>query len=572
MGETVKLPTDVRTESPWRGIPTNPHSIRGGVLLVLLTSLCCLPEVDAGETIYNNTDLLLSQGERIFPESGNGFLAQPFEIGEDTSISSFAINLSRWGTPSGSVDFSIWDETAAGFPGQRVSDLGSVDVSLLEDVGTQPETLPTLTFDTSVIGLVPEEQYYVVADMTDLEGGHPSPENTVLFGALRSAEGTKVAGELILANAGAQPPFSAADWVSSGTVFGGSRYLQMRVESMPSELTSTVFDNTEVDLAPNPRHQFVNALGSDRRFAQQFLMDDHNSVDEVTVSLIRQGSASGNMIFEIWSDNGRPNEKIAELGKILDVSLIPTDHTEFTFESQITGLHPDEPYWVVANYSEANVFDGSNSIGWTAVLSDEGTFGAANAYGSTDMGQTWFDIGQVIHDPLKFRMEVITASSVPRLLGDINEDGRLGASDIDALALAVRLGLDGSKYDVNNDGHVNSDDQVYWVGSSEIANTYFGDANLDGEFNSGDLVTVFQAGEYEDEEDMNSTWATGDWNGDGDFDTSDLVRAFQDGGFEKGPKVALNAVPEPASFGLSLLGLIGIAIRLGTRRPTIHGV
>lgn len=52
-------------------------------------------------------------------------------------------------------------------------------------------------------------------------------------------------------------------------------------------------------------------------------------------------------------------------------------------------------------------------------------------------------------------------------------------------------------------------------------NTYLGDANLDGEFNSCDLTTVFQAAKYELDEDAG--WAEGDWTGDGQFDTADLV-------------------------------------------------
>ena len=59
-----------------------------------------------------------------------------------------------------------------------------------------------------------------------------------------------------------------------------------------------------------------------------------------------------------------------------------------------------------------------------------------------------------------------------------------------------------------------------------------GDVNFDGTFDSADLTVVFQAGEYEDSETNNSTWATGDWTGDREFDTSDLVFAFQSGGYE----------------------------------------
>ena len=58
-----------------------------------------------------------------------------------------------------------------------------------------------------------------------------------------------------------------------------------------------------------------------------------------------------------------------------------------------------------------------------------------------------------------------------------------------------------------------------------------GDSNDDGIFNSSDLTFVFQAGEFEDDIDGNSTFAEGDWNGDGDFTTADFVLAFQFGNY-----------------------------------------
>jgi hypothetical protein len=53
-----------------------------------------------------------------------------------------------------------------------------------------------------------------------------------------------------------------------------------------------------------------------------------------------------------------------------------------------------------------------------------------------------------------------------------------------------------------------------------------GDANIDGVFNSGDLVHVLQVGENEDAIAGNSTWSDGDWTNDNEFDSSDLVKAF----------------------------------------------
>lgn len=76
-----------------------------------------------------------------------------------------------------------------------------------------------------------------------------------------------------------------------------------------------------------------------------------------------------------------------------------------------------------------------------------------------------------------------------------------------------------------------------------------GDANLDGFFNSGDLVQVFTIGEYEDDIADNSTWNDGDWNGDLDFNTTDLVTAFQAGRYEAAP--AAVSVPEPTGWLLA---------------------
>lgn len=137
---------------------------------------------------------------------------------------------------------------------------------------------------------------------------------------------------------------------------------------------------------------------------------------------------------------------------------------------------------------------------------------------------------------------------VPPVDGDVNQDGVVDAADITELSRAIRRGADEPGFDMNQDGRVDTEDRRFWV--EELANTYFGDSNLDGEFGSGDLVTVFAAGEYEDAIVGNSTWATGDWDGDGDFTTGDLVIAFGSGGFELGPRPAASSVPEPTAMTL----------------------
>ncbi|MCA9196548.1 MAG: lamin tail domain-containing protein, partial [Planctomycetales bacterium] len=112
------------------------------------------------------------------------------------------------------------------------------------------------------------------------------------------------------------------------------------------------------------------------------------------------------------------------------------------------------------------------------------------------------------------------------ITGDFNGNGTLDVADIDLLSTQVRTNTGNLTYDVNGDGVLNSEDRTAWLA---LGGFPIGDSNLDGIFNSGDLVAIFVAGEYEDGVALNSGWGEGDWNGDGDFTTLDLVTAFQEG-------------------------------------------
>ena len=150
-------------------------------------------------------------------------------------------------------------------------------------------------------------------------------------------------------------------------------------------------------------------------------------------------------------------------------------------------------------------------------------------------------------------------SPVPEpLTGDYNGDRVLDADDIDLQALQMNeLEPDLDTFDENVDGVVDQADRIIWV--HDHADTWFGDADLNGEFNSSDMVQVFTAGKYETGEPAG--WAEGDWDGSGVFDSSDMVTAFADGGYEKGLRTDAVAVPEPTSLLLLMTGLIGIAVR-----------
>jgi hypothetical protein len=147
--------------------------------------------------------------------------------------------------------------------------------------------------------------------------------------------------------------------------------------------------------------------------------------------------------------------------------------------------------------------------------------------------------------------------------GDFNNDYILDQTDIHALTDAVHgflgpLPNESRGFDLDFDGALTPADRQVWV--NRVKRTYFGDSNLDGEFNPADLIAVFQAGEYLDNKAGNSTWATGDWNGDGDFTHSDFVTAFVDGGYGRGPRVAAAPVPEPASIRFLLAAMLALVV------------
>ena len=95
-------------------------------------------------------------------------------------------------------------------------------------------------------------------------------------------------------------------------------------------------------------------------------------------------------------------------------------------------------------------------------------------------------------------------------------------------------------------------DRDIWV--QELRQTWYGDANLDGLFDSTDLIAVFTRGLYEIC--AEAGWGDGDWSGDGLFTSTDLVLALQDGGYAAGRRGDVNAVPEPTSALLASLAFV----------------
>ena len=213
---------------------------------------------------------------------------------------------------------------------------------------------------------------------------------------------------------------------------------------------------------------------------------------------------------------------------------------------------------IYVNGEEAQLFDDTRDL--NNGLGNNGqddVYGVGRTYGN---GEGQWVAGRM--DDIRVYDHVLSAEEVAQLLtpdagvpGDCDGDGQLTAADIDLLSAAAIAMTNDKAFDLNRDDIVDGKDRLVWV--NDLRQTYFGDANLDGVFNTTDLIEVFQAGKFETGN--SASWSEGDWSGDGLFGTSDLILAFQDGGFEQGPKAA-QAVPEPASAFLAIIGALAIGV------------
>ena len=140
-------------------------------------------------------------------------------------------------------------------------------------------------------------------------------------------------------------------------------------------------------------------------------------------------------------------------------------------------------------------------------------------------------------EPANWQAATASPGQITTIDADFNDDGLTDAVDIDLLCGAI--GGNDLQFDLNGNQVVDEQDVAFML--DQVLRVPVGDANLDGQFDSSDLVSIFAAGEYEDNVAANSGWATGDWNCDQEFNTSDLVAAFQAGAYVSNAVAAATA-------------------------------
>jgi len=147
--------------------------------------------------------------------------------------------------------------------------------------------------------------------------------------------------------------------------------------------------------------------------------------------------------------------------------------------------------------------------------------------------------------------------------GDLDQDGRIDADDIDLLC--DNIGGDPALYDMDSDGDVDADDMVYLVETlveydldgDDVADgqgTFCADFNLDGAVDLADLTVLRTNAGL-----SGMGFADGNANIDDIIDLADLTILQTLSGS------SVSGIPEPAAVGLLSLGAVGLL-----RRRRLH--
>ncbi|MCA9149347.1 MAG: VPLPA-CTERM sorting domain-containing protein [Planctomycetales bacterium] len=295
---------------------------------------------------------------------------------------------------------------------------------------------------------------------------------------------------------------------------------QNRTFFTKGEGTVAIADPDEWDDAGSPRQfgEFYNTLMSSPAF-------DITGAEAGSLTLTLDSSWRP----ECCDDNDGTNDQTAVISVSYDGGTTYSEVLRFESNEASDFYHPDAE-------NETLAIALNNPAGATSAMLRFDLLNAGNDW--------WWAIDNLL-----------VSGGAGGLRGDFNNDGILDASDINALTAAAAAGGNAAEFDLTGDNLVDASDIAEWIHADDIFKSYIGDANLDKEFNTSDLVTLFSAGTYENG--AAAVWTTGDFTGDGLFTTSDLVAALSDGGYENGPRAAVSAVPEPASVVLTLLGACG---------------
>ena len=113
-------------------------------------------------------------------------------------------------------------------------------------------------------------------------------------------------------------------------------------------------------------------------------MGDNDTVTSATLLLWRYGAPNGTVHIDIFDDSGlgTPNVPVGRLGSIDPMSVELQTPTNYTFDSPVSGLMPNEQYYVVfsqeggTNWVPSPTIIGSQAIWWSGIDKSDGAGGA----------------------------------------------------------------------------------------------------------------------------------------------------------------------------------------------------
>lgn len=157
-----------------------------------------------------------------------------------------------------------------------------------------------------------------------------------------------------------------------------------------------------------------------------------------------------------------------------------------------------------------------------------------------------FNIYEVVYEGNDVFLDVLATDRHDLIDGDFDDDGTLGATDLDLLSAAVGSG--DRTFDLTFDGVVDSADREMWV--EGLKGSFFGDADLNQAVEFGDFLQLSSAFGRQ------GGWADGDFDGNGVVAFADFLMLSSNFGQKSAASVA--SVPEPTISMLALFGLIGL--------------